>query len=85
MDIVGPIAHLTTVLARGIDMRDHQQIVFTIVLDDTTTLQQTPFVLLALEDMHIGTLDHVGEVGLQFHQFACTIDDIHTTIVIEEQ
>ena len=34
MDIVSTIAHLTAMTTRGIDVRDHQQIVFAVVLDD---------------------------------------------------
>ena len=38
MDVVGTIAHLTTVLAGGVDVGDHEQIILAVVLDDARAL-----------------------------------------------
>ena len=66
-------------------MRDHQQVVLTIMLDDTAAFQESLLILLTLEDTHVCPFYHVGEVRFQFHQLPCTIDDIHAPVVIEEQ
>ena len=55
------------------------------MLDDTTALQDSFLVFLSLEDTHVGSLDDIREVGFQFHEFARSVDDIHTTVVVEEQ
>ena len=73
-------------------MRNHQQIVLAVVLDHTGALEQSFLILLALEDLHVGALDDIREVGLEFHQLSRTVDDIDaprrlvlTIVFIEEQ
>ena len=48
-------------------MRDHQQVVLTIMLDDTAAFQESLLIRLTLEDTHVCTFYHVGEVRFQFH------------------
>ena len=85
MDIVSTIAHLTTMLAGGVDVGDHEQIILAVVLDDARALQEALFIFLALENLLVGALDDIREVGLEFHHLARAVDDIHTTVVVEEQ
>ena len=66
-------------------MGDHEEVVFAVFLDDARTLEEAFLVFLTLEDVHISALDDVGEVGLEFHQFARAVDNEHTAVVIEEQ
>ena len=84
MDVVGSVAYLPAVLARGIDMGYHQQVVLAVMLDHTTSLQQSALILLPLEDVLVSTLDDIRQVGFQFHQLSGAIDDIYPVIVIEE-
>ena len=62
-----------------------QGIELAVVLYHAAALQQTSLVLLALENLHVCPLDDIREVGLQFHQFACTVNHKHTAVVIEEE
>ena len=85
MDVVGPVAHLTTMAPWGIDVGDHQQVVLATVLDHAGALEQSCLVGLALEDLLVGAFDDIGEIGLQFHHLARAIDDVHTVVVVEEE
>ena len=85
MNIIRTIAYLTTMTTRTVGLRDHQQIILAIVLDDTRTLQESRLIFLTLEDTFVGTLDDIAQVLLQLHHLACAIDDIHTVVIVEEQ
>ena len=85
MDIVGAVAHLTTVATRGIDVGNHQQVVATIVLNHTRALKESGLIGLALEELCMRALDYIREVGLELHHLASTIDNIYTIVVVEEE
>ena len=85
-DIVGTIAHLTTVTAGNAPhLRNHQQVVVTLVLQHPAAFQDSRLVSLALEQLMVRTLDDIRQVGLQLHHLAGAVDDIHAVVVIEEQ
>ena len=85
MDIVSTVAHLSAMAPWGIRVRDHQQIVFAVVLDDARPFEQALLVFFALEDLLMAALDHIREVGFQLHHLSRAIDHIDTIVVIEEE
>ena len=85
MDVVCTVANLAAMTPRGIDVRNHKQIVLAVMLDDTRTLKKSRLVFFALEDVLMGALNDIAKVGFQLHQFTCTIYDIHAIVVVEEQ
>ena len=85
MNVVGTVAHLAAMASGSIGVRYHQQVVFAVVLNHATAFQQSLLVFLALENLLVGSLDDIREVGFQFHQFAGAIDHKHPSVVIEEE
>ena len=59
MDIVSTVAHLAAMAPRGIRVRDHQQIIFAVVLDDARPFEQALLVFFALENLLVSTFDDV--------------------------
>ena len=85
IQVLGAIAHLTTMTARGIDMRDKQSIISTIVLDDTCTLQQSTLIGLTLEIMTQRTFHNTFQVACQLTHLACSEENIWCAILVKEQ
>ena len=82
---VGTIAHFAAMAAWCIDLRNHQQVVATLKLDHTRTLQQASLLSFALEGMAVRVRHHTLQVGSQLHLLACTIEHINAAVVVEEQ
>ena len=85
LQVLRAVANLAAMAAWRIDMRDQQGIVRTVMLDDTGSLQQSPFVLLALEVMAQRAFHHAFQVASQLAHLARSEENIRRAVVVEEQ
>ena len=85
VEVLGTVAHLTAMTARGIDMADKLCVIGAVVLDDTRALQQATLVGLALEVMTQATLDNTFQVAGELAHLASAEEHVGRAVVIEEQ
>ena len=55
------------------------------MLEHTATFKDAFLIFLALEQLSMSALYDIREVWFEFHHFPCTVDDIHTIVIVEEE
>ena len=85
VNVVGPVAHLPSMPSGRKHVRNHQQIVFPVVLYHSAALQKSSFIAFALKQLAVRAFHHFLQVGCQFAHTSCLIHHIHPIVIVEEQ